>query len=433
MFYELWLTGADPNGLVSPHGLGATAVNLANGHLYQCTGLPSTWTDYDPAAGGSGWLHVGTVVRLTTLTDTVVMGAASMLGAERLRVVGVDAVSNALVDELVVEHQTTGAAAPGMGVGIRFVGETSINTTMDFGRVSATATNTTAGAETSGLDFWVRAGGTALTKKWAISGAGNWVADADNVYAIGDNVNRLQSVSCNLFRSFANSTDVNPTATMSTAGFATGLGGASVLDWFLQHAAVAGRSDMGTGNVMGAWGANAGFAVRGINTDVNPMVLLTSSVLVGGQLLFGPGGASVLSEGFSHTSASHLTFSDAAAGSTATLETKGSLISEGRSLGKVFRLAAGGVYNVAVTDDFVGMNTDTAPQTIALPAVATVPEGHRVIVKNTSPVATVNAAVVTPNGGETIDAVAAVVNLTGTQSITLISQNSAGVTGWFLI
>ncbi len=50
--------------------------------------------------------------------------------------------------------------------------------------------------------------------------------------------------------------------------------------------------------------------------------------------------------------------------------------------------------------------------------------------KNTAAVAVVNACNVTPNGAEAIDGVAALVPLTGTQSITLVGR--AG-TGWYVI
>lgn len=431
MFYELWLTGADPNGLVSPHGLGATAVNLINGHLYQCTGLPSTWTDYDPAAGGSGLLHVGTVERLTTLTDTVAVGTAGMLGSERMRVTSVDAGTNTTVDVMVVEHQTSGVAAPGIGAAIKFVAETSINAPMDLGRISAAATNVTTGAEASGLDFWVRTGGAALSAKWSILGDGNWKANADNAYMVGDNVNRLQGVFSNQFLAYAASADVNPIAQLTTAGFGLGQGGGVVMDWFLSHSAAIGvpRADMATGNQLGAWGAG-GFAVRTFNTDLQPTLFMATA-----EVSFGPGGAVALDARFQRSGTKTVTFDDHVGGSTGTLVTKGTHQTEARTLGHVFTdFGTAAVYNCTATDDVVCFDTTAGVGTVNLPAVATVPEGHRIIVKSSGAVAVVNALNVTPNGGETIDLVAAAhVLANGTLKVTLVSRNSGGVTGWYTL
>ena len=109
------------------------------------------------------------------------------------------------------------------------------------------------------------------------------------------------------------------------------------------------------------------------------------------------------------------------------VDAHGALTTQARSINTSFNLAAAGVYIVAATDDFVGMDTTTGAQAVNLPVAVT---GRRLVIKNTALVAVVNACNVTPNGAETIDGIAALVALTGTQSITLLGR--AG-TGWYIV
>jgi hypothetical protein len=53
------------------------------------------WTT--PPAGGGGWTDDGVVVRLTTITDTVVIGALVPVGGEKVRIVGDQRLEGCLV------------------------------------------------------------------------------------------------------------------------------------------------------------------------------------------------------------------------------------------------------------------------------------------------------------------------------------------------
>lgn len=54
---------------------------------WQASTQGGAYTDFD-TTGDSGWTDDGTLVRLTTITDTVAIGAATMFGSEKVRIVG---------------------------------------------------------------------------------------------------------------------------------------------------------------------------------------------------------------------------------------------------------------------------------------------------------------------------------------------------------
>lgn len=366
--FELYTSDADPNGVITPMRVGAICVRNSAGTvaLYQCTALPSTWGSVQ-AAGG--WTDAGTVVRLATLSDTVGIGAAAMLGAEKVRMTLEDAVNNAVSDVVVIEHTTTAnPAQAGIGAGMIFVTETNTNATMNLARISAIATNPTPGAEASSVAFATRTGGGALTDRWEINAGGSWAAKADNVFSLADPTNRIAGVFSLQFSVYATSGAANPTLLAETQA-----------------------------------------------------------------LSFGPGGGTALDCRLTRTGARTLTFDDRAGGSLGTMIVKGVLQTEARRLAANFFLAAGGPVVMNPQNDFVGMNTTTAPQTVTLPSAASVPQGTRVIIKNTAAAVVMNNLVLTPNGTDTIDTVNAPVNLAGNQRMQLVSQNSAGVVGWFSV
>lgn len=430
--FEIFTTDANPNAVITPIRTGAIAVQYSGTvTVWQCTALPSTWVDITGTGGGSGWQRVGTVVRLTTLTDTVAMGTATMLGTERLRVVLADAVTNAVSNALVVEHQSSGVPASGFGAGILFVGETSAGAPMSMGQINGFASNVGVGTEAGGLGFQTRSGGGALTQRWTIDAVGNFQPAADNAYSVGSSGLRIASLNANEFSSYLLSGDANPAARLTGAlGLALGPGGGTPLDWSLRRSAALGtaRAELATGNQLTAWGAGSEFAVRAVNSDANPTLALSSA-----SVAYGAGGGSATDVAIRRVSASQLQLDNGSGAPVNGLSILGRLSTRARTLNRVFRLAAAGAYGVTTEDDFVGMNTTTAGQAVNLPSAASVPEGHRVIIKNTAAVGVLNNLALTPNGTDTIDSVNAVVNLTGTQRVTLISQNSAGVVGWHVI
>lgn len=219
-----------------------------------------------------------------------------------------DAATNTNTDVLILDHRTTGTAAAGFSTGLLFRGETSTGTPFDIARISANEATATAGSEKGGLDFWVRTGGAVLSKKWALSGGGSWALDADNAYSLASNSLRLASSNCVSFRVHAAAGDVNRSAELSTFGLGLGMGGATAMDWFLAHSATAMRSDMATGNILGAVGVG-GYACRTNGADVNP-----TSSLIGAELLMGAGGASAPDIRVKRTGTKTLTFDDGTGG-----------------------------------------------------------------------------------------------------------------------
>jgi fructose-specific component phosphotransferase system IIB-like protein len=219
-----------------------------------------------------------------------------------------DAATNTLTNVLTLTHLSSGTAAAGYSTGLLFRGQNSAGAQMDIAGISANEAGVAPGSEKGGLDLWVRTGGSALAKKWQLSGSGNWVVDTDNAYTIASNTLRLASANAVSFRVHAAAGDANRVAEVSTFGVGLGKGGATAMDWFLAHSATALRSDMATGNILGAVGAG-GFACRTATADVNP-----TSILSGSTLLLGAGGASAGDVRIRRTAAKTLTLDDGAGG-----------------------------------------------------------------------------------------------------------------------
>lgn len=219
-----------------------------------------------------------------------------------------DAATSTLTDVLVLTHNTSGTAAPGFSAGLLFRGENSAGAAMDIARISANEAGVAPGSEKGGLDFWVRTGGAILSKKWQLSGSGNWVVDTDNLYSLGSNTARLAASNAVAFRVHAAANDVNRVVELSTFGLGLGQGGATAMDWYLAHAAVVQRADMASGNILGAVGAG-GFNCRILGADAQPTASLSGSTL---QL--GAGGASAPDVRIRRTAAKTLTFDDGTGG-----------------------------------------------------------------------------------------------------------------------
>lgn len=247
---ELFLTDASPNVVISPISLGALAIrnDAGNVSLWECTVLPSTWVDITPGGGGSGWIDAGTIVRLTTITDTVAVGATAMLALEKERIVLTDAILNAVSTVLVVEHEVAGVAAVGFGAGIDLVGENDAGTKLRMGGIDAFLEDATAlnAAASLALSTFTTAGG--MIRRWVVSSAGHLFPLTDNLIDIGlATAGRLRNVISNMFSAYANSGDANPTNRMTTAGYFSGVNSADALSVFW-GAVAPNMLGMGTGD-----------------------------------------------------------------------------------------------------------------------------------------------------------------------------------------
>lgn len=192
-------------------------------------------------------------------------------------------------------------------------------------------------------------------------------------------------------------------------------GGALTTQWRISSTGLFPSSDntkaigSNTARVLSLALGTSGASVYLASGDANP-----SSRLGTTGLSMGAGGASAVDWTLLRTGAAAATVT-------------GALTTQARTIATSFNLEAAGVYAVAAADEFVGMDTTTGAQAVNLPAAVT---GRRLIVKNTSLLAVVNACNVTPNGVETIDGVAGVLALTGTQSVTLLGRTG---TGWYIV
>lgn len=180
----------------------------------------------------TGWTRDAAVpvVKLTVVTDPVTAGTATPVAGCKLTVEQEDAATVTNSDLVTLTHRSSGVVAPGFSTGILFRGETDTNAVMDIARISANAAGVTPGAEKGGLDFWLRTGGAALSKKWSLLGSGNWTVTTDAAYSIGDKTNRLLNITSNEFRCYVASGDANPSVDMATTGVYWGPGDGTPLD-----------------------------------------------------------------------------------------------------------------------------------------------------------------------------------------------------------
>lgn len=428
--YEAWISTVDPNGVIFPIRVGSTCYNQTNGHLYQCTALPSTWTDYDPAAGGSGWIDDGTIVRLTTSTDEVAIGRATMFGGEKLIVQQTDAVGNGITSAIALAHAVSVAAANGIGVAADFLLQNNAPAIIRAARIVATLLDVTAGSEDSALDFYNVSAGTEAAR-WSMGAVvgrpGDWFPKLDNTYDLGSTTARIRAVNAEAFTVWGTSGAANPVARLSSAGLELGQGSGVPLAWRLAPSPTSSvRAYLNTAMVLSATGALSSFETRTLDADLHPTMQM-----IGVNLNYGPGGATPVDVSIRRTGTKTLQVDDLSSGPV-NLVSKGTLTTQARTLGAVFTNA--GPYVVLVTDDFVGLDATAAPLAANLPDVTTIPEGHRVTIMNTGAVAVVNAVTANPFGAQTINLVAAPLVIGGgTTKATLISRNSGGVTGWYVM
>jgi hypothetical protein len=131
--------GLSPNGVVSGD-LGSLLLrnDAGNVALYQNTDGAMTWVVVGSGGGAGGWTDDGTVVRLTTATDTVAIGTATMFGAEKLRVIGDVRFEGKLTVTGVIDPTAVLLSDPLLGTALYFdsaPGQTAPNAPANHGRL----------------------------------------------------------------------------------------------------------------------------------------------------------------------------------------------------------------------------------------------------------------------------------------------------------
>lgn len=322
--YEMYVSTVDPNAVISPQKLGATCFNQTNGHLYQCTTLPSTWTDYDPSSGSFGWVVNGTVISSTPITYEIAMGRTTMLGAEKTVIEQVDAVTNGATAAAAFSHATSGAAATGMGVSLDLYAQNSIAAQVRIGQFTAYYTDVTSTTEDSALAFSTMAAGV-LARAWTIGAIvgrpGDLTPFTDSSTNVGTALLRLGTVFANTHSVYLSAGDTNPTARLSSGALALGTNSGAGLAWSLTANAVNTlRVDMPSGATIDSTGAGGGYECRVAIGDTNAGAFLQPTALS-----LGAGGATALDTRITRSGTKTMTFDDANGGNTATFGFLGAL------------------------------------------------------------------------------------------------------------
>lgn len=231
----------------------ADALDASAGELL----LPLAAAPAQTANGSMVWdsndflLTVGDGVGRKTMVDTSSTQTLSNKTLSSPTFLLDDANNNSVQDVVKVAHTTSGMAAPIIGAGILFQLENSAGGLVDAARVAGFLEDVTPGLEISDLGFYTKPSGGAVQLRWVIDGDGAFTPVTDNVTDVGDNSNRIRTISAISFLSINAPGDVNPTYRMTSAGFAGGIGGGSAPDAFL--ARIAGP----------LWSMNVGLRVSG--------------------------------------------------------------------------------------------------------------------------------------------------------------------------
>jgi hypothetical protein len=83
-----------------------------------------------------------------------------------------DATNNAVVDEIILQHTTSGTQAIGIGTGILFKGASLGTSPTNFGEISFVASNVTGGSEATYAQIQTRVGGSALANSYRFTRTG---------------------------------------------------------------------------------------------------------------------------------------------------------------------------------------------------------------------------------------------------------------------
>lgn len=236
--FDIYDGDADPNGVVTAR-LGSIYIRTDVAFVYQNTDGATAWIAMGTSAVGGGWTDDGTNVRLTTVTDTVSVGSSTApAGGIKMRVVLNDAVTNAVTVPFVVDHETTGLAAVGIGAGIQLRMHNTAAAIQAGAQISSTWSNATAGAEASRIEFATRTGGAALLSAWRMDGNGNLTMllnaaiapTTDNTGVVGSSTLRFSSMAALLYTAYAAAGDAVPAMALGSTTLAFGPGGAGVQD-----------------------------------------------------------------------------------------------------------------------------------------------------------------------------------------------------------
>ncbi|MDQ7780954.1 MAG: hypothetical protein RDV41_14755, partial [Planctomycetota bacterium] len=112
-------------------------------------------------------------MRISNTTGHV--GVGTNAPASRLHAMIDDTFPAAITNMLSLEHLTTGAAANGIGAGIRFASEDGVGNPEDIGLIAGVFEVATNGSESSGFVFHTRSGGAAPVEKMRLTAQGDLV------------------------------------------------------------------------------------------------------------------------------------------------------------------------------------------------------------------------------------------------------------------
>lgn len=158
------------------------------------TGLTQATAATDAVAGGrtlTGGTGISPIGDLTsdrtisvnqsfspTWTGTHTFSAAPTISVD-------DATNNAVTTVLTLRHTTTGTAQANIGTGLLFMSEDGLGNNENVAAINAILTTVTNNSEVGALNFQTRTGGGALTNRWQMTGAGDWVPGANSTYNVG--------------------------------------------------------------------------------------------------------------------------------------------------------------------------------------------------------------------------------------------------------
>jgi hypothetical protein len=141
----------------------------------------------------SGWISLGGVTQLVTPTEQVGIGTSTPVAGTKLQVSQTDAVNNDISNVMTFDHNTSGTAAAGIGIGTDYRVQNNLGTTVDAGHFNAFLTNATSGAEASAFSFETRTGGGPVAERLRVTGNGIFPALTNNAEDLGGAGNQWRS------------------------------------------------------------------------------------------------------------------------------------------------------------------------------------------------------------------------------------------------
>jgi hypothetical protein len=144
-------------------------VTLASGKNFTAAG--GTTAVNLSAASGAYSSTTGT--QTLNGATTVASGNAFTVANGLVSLTEDDATTNAVTDVATIVHTTSGTAVANIGTGVLLRTENGAGSTVDAARIAGILSTVTAGSEASGIDFYTRAGGAALSKRISINNNGS--------------------------------------------------------------------------------------------------------------------------------------------------------------------------------------------------------------------------------------------------------------------